>query len=131
MCRMRTTRGTDEFIYEVCALTGSYKFCDTASVCITIIDTTHNCIIPDGFSPNGDGVNDVYVIPCNDMYPAATLKVYSRWGDEVWQSDGPYQNNWDGKNEQGVICPTGTYFIIYDYNDGVHKSVAKFVVINR
>jgi gliding motility-associated-like protein len=124
-------KGTDEFSYKVCVNTGPYNICDTATICITVVDTSHNCFIPDGFSPNGDNVNDLYVIPCNDMYPKATLKVFSRWGDQVWDSNGPYQNNWNGRNQDGVICPTGTYFIIYDYNDGVHKSIAKFVVINR
>ena len=65
------------------------------------------------------------------MYPMATLKVFNRWGDQVWDSQGPYQNNWDGKNQDGTVCPSGTYFIIYDYHDGVHKSVAKFLVLNR
>jgi len=124
-------KGTDEFVYEVCAITGSFKFCDTASVCITVVDTSHHCIIPDGFSPNGDGVNDLYEILCDDMYPQATLKVFNRWGDQVWDSNGPYQNNWDGKNQDGTVCPTGTYFIIYDYHDGIHKSIVKFVVLNR
>ena len=124
-------KGTDEFVYEVCATSGNYRFCDTASVCITVVDTAHHCIIPDGFSPNGDGVNDLYEILCDDMYPMATLKVFNRWGDQVWDSQGPYQNNWDGKNQDGTVCPSGTYFIIYDYHDGVHKSVAKFLVLNR
>ena len=124
-------KGSDEFVYEVCAISGNYKYCDTASVCITVVDTVHHCMIPDGFSPNGDGVNDVYEILCDDLYPQSTLKVFNRWGDQVWDSEGPYHNDWGGKNQDGTVCPTGTYFIVYDYHDGVHKSIAKFVVLNR
>ncbi|HWB62456.1 MAG TPA: gliding motility-associated C-terminal domain-containing protein, partial [Chitinophagales bacterium] len=68
---------------------------------------------------------------CNDEYPKATLKVYDRWGMEIWKSSGHYLNDWDGRNQQGTICPDGTYYIIYEYNDGSRRSEAKFVVISR
>ena len=123
--------GTEEFSYQVCAITGSYKYCDTSSICITIVDTTHHCFIPNAFSPNGDGTNDAYVIPCNDEYPKADLRVFDRWGMEVWTSDGHYLNDWGGRNQQGVKLPDGTYYIIYRYNNGSGKSEAKFVVISR
>ena len=123
--------GSEEFSYQVCAITGSYKYCDTASICVTVVDTTHRCFIPNAFSPNGDGTNDVYIIPCNDNYPAADIKIYDRWGMEVWASDGHYLNNWDGRNQQGVKLPDGTYYIIYHYNDHTGKNEAKFVVISR
>jgi gliding motility-associated-like protein len=96
-----------------------------------VVDTTHHCFIPNAFSPNGDGMNDQYEIPCNDEYPKASLEIFDRWGMEVWASNGHYLNNWDGRNQQGVKLPDGTYYIIYKYNDGTNKSEAKFVVIGR
>ena len=123
--------GSEEFSYQVCAITGHYKYCDTASVCVTVVDTTHRCFIPNAFSPNGDGINDLYAIPCNDNYPKADISIYDRWGMEVWASNGHYLNDWDGRNQQGVKLPDGTYYIIYRYNDGTGKSEAKFVVISR
>ena len=120
--------GIEQFTYQVCAETGRYKFCDTADICVTI---TGPCFIPNAFSPNGDGQNDTYVIPCNEKYPNASIMIFDRWGMEVWSSSGHYLNNFDGHNNQGVALPDGTYYVIYSYNDGSGKSEAKFVVITR
>ena len=124
-------KGNEQFTYLVCAVTGNYKYCDTANICITVVDTTQPCYIPNGFSPNGDGVNDVYKIPCNERSPKATLRIFDRWGVEVWFSEGAYMNDWSGKNKQGTPLPDGTYYIIYEYNDGSGKREAMFVVIQR
>ncbi len=123
--------GLVQFQYIACVTTGPYSFCDTANVCITVVDTTVDCELPNIITPNGDGVNDNFVIPCNEDNPKADLKIYDRWGAEVWRSHGHYQNNWDGHNEQGVVCPDGTYYFIYSYNDGTGRRDQKFVVIHR
>ncbi|MDB5281404.1 MAG: hypothetical protein JWO06_479, partial [Bacteroidota bacterium] len=123
--------GSEQFTYMVCAVTGRFRFCDTAEICVTVVDTVHHCFIPNAFSPNGDGVNDLFVIPCNDESPKATLRMFDRWGVEIWRSNGHYNNDWDGRNQGGTLCPDGTYYAIYEYNDGVTKSQEKFVVIKR
>ncbi len=123
--------GIDNFTYSVCVVIGSRICCDTATVCITVVDTTFDCLFPNGFSPNGDGVNDLFLINCNDEFPEAMLRVFNRWGDEVWFSKGHYQNNWDGKNLLGSDVPDGTYFYIYEYMDGSNRKEARFVVIHR
>jgi gliding motility-associated-like protein len=122
--------GNITFSYEVCVTSGSYSFCDTAQVCVVVEDSIE-CFLPNGFSPNGDAVNDAFVIPCNTEYPDASLIVYNRWGVEVWNSEGPYQNNFEGKNMQGVPLPDGTYYFLYYHNDGTGDVDAKFVVIHR
>lgn len=69
--------------------------------------------IPEGFSPNGDGINDFFEIP--EIFDFdASLKVWNRWGDIVFESD-KYANDWDGTCK-GTMClgsgklPEGTYF---------------------
>ena len=124
-------KGTEQFTYLVCSATGSYIYCDTANICITVVDTTQPCYIPNAFSPNGDGTNDVYKIPCNERSPKATLRIFNRWGVEVWFSEGAYMNDWNGTNMQKTPLPDGTYYIIYEYNDGTGRREAKFVVIQR
>jgi gliding motility-associated-like protein len=125
--------GNDNFEYIVCATVGEKVICDTAYVCVNVADTPKvvPCYFPNGFSPNGDGANDVFAYPCNNQYPNATLKVFNRWGDEVWRSEGSYKNDWNGTNMQGTVLPDGTYYFIYTYNDGSGKSEAKFVVLHR
>ncbi len=122
--------GTDNFEYVICLDLGGKTVCDTASVCITIVDTTIECTFPNAFSPNGDGVNDVFIFPCGVKYPDATFRVFNRWGNEVWYS-ATYKNDWDGTNKEGKLLPDGTYFYIYEYKDGSDRKESRFVVIHR
>jgi gliding motility-associated-like protein len=125
-------RGNDHFTYKVCEIVGDTMGCSNiASVCINIVDTSTVCFFPNGISPNGDGVNDFFVFQCNDKYPNATLRVFNRWGDAIWQSKGNYQNDWGGTNMLGTPVPDGTYYFVYQYNDGSNRATARFVVVHR
>jgi len=78
--------------------------------------------IPEGFSPNGDGINDLFVIRGIDIYPANTFQVFNRWGDILF-SASPYLNTWDGKTKNGLQVggddlPVGTYFYTLDLGNG-------------
>ncbi|MFN3916404.1 MAG: choice-of-anchor L domain-containing protein [Flavobacteriales bacterium] len=70
--------------------------------------------IPNIFTPNGDGSNDMFVIDNLGFYPNTTLMVYNRWGDLVYESSN-YQNNWNGTHyKSGAKLSDGTYFYIID-----------------
>ena len=78
--------------------------------------------IPEGFSPNNDGTNDVFVIRGIDRYPSNTFTIYNRWGNKLFEAS-PYKNDWDGKSTTGITVggddlPVGTYFYILDLGDG-------------
>ena len=78
--------------------------------------------IPEGFSPNGDGINDVFVIREIANYPDNKFILFNRWGDKVFEAS-PYQNTWDGRSTRGLrvgenMLPVGTYFYILDLGDG-------------
>jgi gliding motility-associated-like protein len=124
-------KGSDNLVYQLCESVGAQTKCDTASVCIDVVDTVAACFFPNGFSPNGDGVNDFFTFPCTDKYPNASITVFNRWGDRIWESNGGYKNDWNGTNLKGTPVPDGTYYFIYKYNDGSNKSEARFVVVNR
>lgn len=89
--------------------------------------------IPTGFSPNSDGVNDLFVI--KGLYNTkVNLSVFNRWGNKVYQKD-EYDNTWDGipnvssfKFGEGKL-PQGTYFYVAEFPDGEHKPVTGYVVI--
>lgn len=75
-------------------------------------------IVPEGFSPNGDGVNDVLVIDGLEGFPNTKIKIFNRWGTEVYSNEN-YQNDWDGryqsgKNVGGDELPEGSYFYIIE-----------------
>ena len=70
-------------------------------------------VIPNVFSPNGDGMNDVYRVggisnPCDDQL---TVSIFNRWGKEVYKSEKP-DFEWDGKNKSGKEVASGTYFVV-------------------
>ena len=86
--------------------------------------------IPNIFTPNGDGTNDIYKLagkndPCYDVMQ---INIYNRWGQLVFKSfDSDFE--WDGNTESGKVCRPGAYLVIMDgtfgstYNsDGVRTS---------
>ncbi|GAA3771654.1 gliding motility-associated C-terminal domain-containing protein [Flavobacterium ginsengiterrae] len=84
-------------------------------------DVPHDFFIPDGFSPNGDGVNDSFVIKDIEfLYPNYTLEIYNRYGNGMYKGD----NNkpaWDGMNYEksgiaGGVAPNGVYFYVLHFN---------------
>ncbi|MEZ4901427.1 MAG: gliding motility-associated C-terminal domain-containing protein [Spirosomataceae bacterium] len=102
-----------------------------------VIPSDGGLFVPEGFSPNGDGINDKFVI----RHPSGTkivLEIYNRWMNLVYRHND-YQNDWDGganvgvaTNNQGV--PAGTYFynvILLDQNGGEIKKSSRFMTINR
>lgn len=77
--------------------------------------------IPTGFSPDGDGINDYFVIEKIEAYPNATLVIFNRWGEKVYETTNGYSNDWDGTSQFGVVVgnqlPEGTYFYVLDLKD--------------
>lgn len=120
--------GTDEFIYEACT-----PGCDCVQASVLLgVDGGAECIIPSIFTPNNDGVNDFFIIPClanTDMYPNSQIIIFNRWGDEVYRSPVPYANNWNGTYD-GEDLPPSTYFYIVDFGNG-EEPESGFVVIQR
>jgi large repetitive protein len=67
--------------------------------------------IPSGYSPNGDGHNDYFMIQGIDAFPENELVIYNRWGNEVYSKTN-YSNDWDGLSNNGKQLPEGTYFVL-------------------
>jgi gliding motility-associated-like protein len=72
--------------------------------------------VPNAFSPNGDGINDNWVIQYLDSYPDCTIDVYNRYGQVVFHSTG-YTRPWDGR-VNGQSLPVGTYYWIINPKNG-------------
>ncbi|WP_177225773.1 T9SS type B sorting domain-containing protein [Arsenicibacter rosenii] len=89
--------------------------------------------IPEGFSPNGDGVNDRFVIQQVPTGIRVDLEVLNRWGHVVYRSQD-YRNDWDGRPNQGIGAagagvPEGTYFYIVRLSNG--REFTRFMTISR
>jgi gliding motility-associated-like protein len=110
--------GLDSLLYII---SDTYGAIDTGLV---IIDKA--CFmelqIPTGFSPNGDGVNDTFVVTGIENFPENKISIFNRWGAEVFHALH-YSNDWDGMSTNEFdfgkdILPVGTYFLILDLGDG-------------
>jgi gliding motility-associated-like protein len=79
----------------------------------------YDFFIPDGFSPNGDGINDNYYIPnIKYYYPNYTYEIFNRYGQSLFKGDINHPN-WNGKNSaSGNDVTSGVYFYILQYNQG-------------
>lgn len=64
-------------------------------------------LIPDAFTPNGDGINDVWVLSGLADFPDLEISVYDRWGSLIYYSSG-YPTPWDGRYKGGKL-PVGYY----------------------
>uniref|UniRef100_UPI00261B2C9B DUF7507 domain-containing protein n=1 Tax=uncultured Winogradskyella sp. TaxID=395353 RepID=UPI00261B2C9B len=95
-------------------------------ICLTIYNE---------FSPDGDGINETFVIDCIERFPDNKLEVYNRWGNIVYSKNG-YLNDWTGiSNGRAVInqsdeLPVGTYYYVLDLGDGSDPRVG-WLYINR
>jgi gliding motility-associated-like protein len=70
-------------------------------------------IIPNVFTPNGDGNNDRFYLSgeSNYCYDSLTVQIYDRWGKLVYESDDP-EFWWDGNTKSGQEASEGTYYVI-------------------
>jgi gliding motility-associated-like protein len=120
--------GADELTYEICS-----QGCECSSEKVIFqIGENVACNIPSIITPNGDGINDLFVVPCfivDTNYPNNQVSIFNQWGDEVYHSSIPYRNNWDGKFN-GEDLPPGTYFYIINFGDST-EAKSGFVMIQR
>lgn len=118
------TCGIDSFYYVIC---NPVYACDTAVITVAI-DCPPGLPGIQGFSPNGDGINDLLVFEGISNFSPVNLKVFNRYGAIVYQS-GDYQNNWDGTlTDTGHPLPSGTYFYTLQYRS-IRSS--NYLVIER
>ncbi len=83
---------------------------------LTINPVPPHIVVPNTFTPNGDGINDTWNVKYLDLYPGCTVQIFSRWGQMVFTSVG-YGVPWDG-TYHGAKLADGTYYYIIDLKNG-------------
>ena len=96
-----------------------------------------NLIIPNAFSPDGDGINDTWTIRggLSENYPNNQIRIFNRWGVSVYETKG-YQNDWNGSNynssrSTSSNLPVGTYFYLLDLNGDGSNVKKGYVYLTR
>jgi|GEM_PF-365026 len=101
-----TPSDTTEYFVEIDIPTGCP---DTLSVLVYAVESLdETVIVPDVITPNGDGVNDEWIIVNIDKFPLNRVFIVNRWGDVVYEAT-PYNNDWAG-TYNGKLLPQGTYY---------------------
>lgn len=107
---------------NIFALNSSSVAIDSVLFNYTITASTEPCQITiyNGFTPDGDGLNDTWIIENIDNFDNNTVSIFNRWGNKVWSTTN-YNNTtnfWDGKNNSGAALTSGTYFYIIEIDNG-------------
>ncbi|MFN6378327.1 MAG: gliding motility-associated C-terminal domain-containing protein [Flavobacteriales bacterium] len=95
----------------------------------TVVINVDGLIIPTGFSPNGDNINDTFEIRGIGFNEAISIKVLNRWGEEVFASDD-YKNDWNGISKSGSELPNDTYYCVIE-SPLLEKTHTGYIIINR
>ncbi len=99
-------------------------------------EVTPDFFVPDGFSPNGDGKNDVFRIPdIQFIYPDFSLEIFNRYGNILFRGN-KNKLEWDGRNSDykvGIdgMAPNGVYFYVLHFNKGNKKPIQGTLYLNR
>lgn len=129
--------GTTYYGFDSSAVTG----CISENALAVTVSLTHcgedeyELMIPDGFSPNGDGINDTFNIPNIEfLFPDFTLEIYNRYGNVMYKGNRNTPD-WDGRSNQSTIidgvAPNGVYFYIVNFNKGKKPAQQGRLYLNR
>ena len=108
---------TDYEPYHIYNDPGTFTICLSAAnsfgchdtTCVEIVIQSSEIIVPNIFSPNGDGLNDeLFIYGIDNNYE---LKIINRWGSVVYK-EYPYLNGWNGYNQYGKRLPEGQYYFM-------------------
>mgnify|MGYP003683232633 FL=1 len=95
-------------------VTATLAHCTASSSVIVEVDKL--LIIPNAFTPNGDGINDVWNIEGIEDYSDLRIQIFNRWGSPVYQIYGEYEV-WGGTSKSGKLLPVATYYYVIEMND--------------
>jgi gliding motility-associated-like protein len=114
------TEGTTYFGFDYSSATNCFSSVLPVTVSLKNCDETPDFFIPDGFSPNGDNVNETFrILDIEFIYPNYSLEIFNRYGNLMFNGN-INKPAWDGKNSNSSFIdgdsPTGVYFYIINYN---------------
>ncbi|MEZ2442151.1 PKD domain-containing protein [Chitinophaga sp. RCC_12] len=107
-CLTPTATPTDDITYHV-KVTNQFGCVSTDDVAIKLVCDEGNVFIPNTFSPNGDGQNDVFYVRGRGMQSIRIFRIFNRWGQLVFERTGVNTNDpssgWDGRYKGAILNP--------------------------
>ncbi|MDA8641887.1 DUF5011 domain-containing protein, partial [Flavobacteriaceae bacterium] len=89
--------------------------------------------VSQAITPNGDGINDTWIIYNIENHPNNIVKIYNRWGNEIYSKKG-YRNEWDGSykgNSSKVIPGPSSYYYFIDLDGDGSVEQKGFIYISK
>jgi len=120
---------TETTVYTV---TVKNTYCENQDSVMVIVDLCLEGLtnpVPQIITPNGDDINDYWEIEHIDYFELNNLKIFNRWGNEVY-SASPYLNEWHGQSKNGIDLPDGTYYYILNLGNGTADQTG-YLIIHR
>ena len=102
--------------------------CADTAYGVIVVDESLSLAIPNVFTPNGDGTNDVFSITSTGI-KEISLQIFNRWGQKLYSFTGP-KAGWDGIEENGKKAPDGTYFYFVKATGFDGKEIEKQGTVN-
>jgi gliding motility-associated-like protein len=103
-------KGEGSTTYEVTLIAiNDFGCADTAKVTITI-DPHSELIVPNIFTPNDDGINDLFTLKSTGLH-FVQAQLFNRWGLQIYEWNSIH-GGWDGRTSSGLQAPEGTYYYI-------------------
>lgn len=110
--------------YDVVLITrNSFLMCpdmDTVQIKYYPADTSLSLVIPNVFTPNGDGRNDAFKISGLNRCSPFSLKIVDRWGGLMFETT-EYGFAWDGRTPAGISAQEGIYYYFFSNNNSTKK----------
>jgi gliding motility-associated-like protein len=86
--------------------------------------------IPNVFTPNGDGINEVWEIEELFVFEDLTIDIFNRWGERVFHSYGYSSDSfWDGNDSKGKKLPMDAYYYVIDLHNGEEPIVGNVTIV--
>ncbi len=94
--------------------------CSVQDTAVLFVTHIHELYVPNAFSPNGDGTNDFFIYFTKGIRKINELKIYNRWGQIVYSTNGYDETPWEGISLKGLASPFGVYvyYIVAETYDG-------------
>jgi gliding motility-associated-like protein len=81
------------------------------------------------FSPNGDGIEDTWVVNNIELYPDCQFIVFDLNGQEVYRSQIPYLNDWSGTSSNGIPLSSGAYYYVVRCGNAQNKGSGSVTIV--
>ena len=92
----------------------------------------NDVVLTTGFSPDGNNINDYFIIPGLEAADEGKVIIFNRWGKIIYAPDNYVENPWNGQDENGNDVPEDTYYIIIELKKGDFTDRKNsFIVLRR